>query len=264
MAFRPGAFTVTYSIETPWTDPPRVETTRTVVVRDVDECRQKGPCAHKCAPEAQCVNDATGAGYSCVCPRGTVGDGFGVRADVFRAFDENEKWKIPLGFVNATGCADDHPPTVSLHGAEVEHVMLRGVDALAELSHLHAEAPGKLCHRDGHEHCATATDLDYRGELAPLSLVTASAPVHLGDDNYVVAYEAKDDAGNVGRADMKVKVRRVSYRRPRGSSVYASTAATRISSAETPLGLFRGQGRGDADRPRRPGTLPRTGRGDGG
>lgn len=118
---RTGDFTVKYTVQTNWTDPPYVSAERRVRVTDVDECRValdaayaadcKG-CAAQCdfANGASCVNlDGT---YTCECPSCTEGDGFAP------GFAPRPDRAAPSGFAGGTGCRDTCAPALELLGED--------------------------------------------------------------------------------------------------------------------------------------------------
>jgi hypothetical protein len=104
-----GEYKVVYSVVANWTTQKKVTATRTVVVRDINECRlpQTHPkypkWHHMCDPPASCNN--TIGGYECHCPPGSVGDG---------ALPLAENQRRPGNFRNGSGCVDIRPPVIEL------------------------------------------------------------------------------------------------------------------------------------------------------
>jgi len=118
-----GDFTVTYSVATPWTNPPIVSITRTVRVTDLDECSINSLEANILCPEllpkcdfasgAKCKN--MNGSYTCRCPRYTHGDGF-LPISNFEKDSEGNFIVAPTDYTGGTGCIDNKKPTITLKG----------------------------------------------------------------------------------------------------------------------------------------------------
>ena len=121
-----GAFTVNYTVATPWTVPNFARTTRTVVIDNVDECEVSGGALGASCPElvAMCDYDA-GAScrdeigtYTCVCPVGTEGDGYRpiprLRPDGKGGYAGGTM--VPRGYAGGTGCRDTSEPVIEILG----------------------------------------------------------------------------------------------------------------------------------------------------
>ncbi|KAL3806826.1 hypothetical protein ACHAXA_003298 [Cyclostephanos tholiformis] len=121
-----GAFTVNYTVATPWTVPNFARTTRTVVIDNIDECEGSGGALGASCPElvAMCDYDA-GAScrdeigtYTCVCPVGTEGDGYRpiprLRPDGKGGYAGGTM--VPRGYAGGTGCRDTSEPVIEILG----------------------------------------------------------------------------------------------------------------------------------------------------
>lgn len=118
-----GRFHVNYTVATPWTSPPYVRVTRTVVIEDIDECSlnpniYSKRCPHlipKCDIEAGATCQNTIGSYTCKCPQYTSGDGFftikGTQAD-----ERGNFLDAPNGYLGGTGCRDTSKPRIDLLG----------------------------------------------------------------------------------------------------------------------------------------------------
>jgi hypothetical protein len=118
-----GSFQVNYTVATPWTSPPYVRVTRTVVIEDIDECSLDVEKYETQCPEliplcdirsgAVCVN--TIGSYTCKCPEFTTGDGFRHIASFIPDKDGNFIG-APSGYKGGVGCRDTSKPTILLKG----------------------------------------------------------------------------------------------------------------------------------------------------
>lgn len=89
-----------------------------VTVVDVDECSldpnsaeaQCPSCRVQCHQHAKCENRV--GSYTCVCPACMTGDGF-------KQLMTTKHSKVPMGYVDGTGCVDSCAPAITLLGARV-------------------------------------------------------------------------------------------------------------------------------------------------
>lgn len=212
-----GEYEVTYTITTPWTDPPFAEVTRKVIVEDLDECSlseeqlkslEERGCESlipKCVPEAQCQNNI--GSYACECPEYTSGD----------------------GFLNGTGCVDTHPPLITLLGpstkvfrtaaaAGLSGVLSTSPSATSEKEKRRLRYEGdinylitstnekELCATSENiilNNCVTAVDITPFGKVDLTSKVTLGTLEQVEDqaekDNeflWKIGYNVADEAGN--------------------------------------------------------------------
>lgn len=199
---RPGTFPVEYAVATPWTDPPFVQTTRTVVVVPRRLCGLLSKDANHscpelvpdCRPEARCVDSEDG-GWTCECPEGLAGDG---RSE-------------------GDGCRDEEPPTISFSGDDPLILRVsnaRGVlpseedDDAEDRAARHEADLRTLLARDGGGSwcgtppCATATDRA-PGGLVKVDVVVGeperTTPLDVDEQRALawrIPHDAVDDAGN--------------------------------------------------------------------
>ena len=130
-----------YTVATPWTTPDHVSATRTVIIENVDECLlpREGVVAKTC-PElvAMCdfdsgavCSDEVGS-YTCICPKGTEGDGF---LPIARLKPDSVKGgysgsMVPVNYRGGTGCRDTSKPVIQILGPNPKTLRVAKVSAL--------------------------------------------------------------------------------------------------------------------------------------
>jgi len=113
-----GSFDVIYTVSTPWTTPSSVSVTRTVNIRDFDECKLKpSDGVYRTCPElvsgrcdvgATCKN--TNGSFMCECDKCSSGDGF------LPLPKNHDNVVTPAGYKGGNGCKDSCAPTIKLSG----------------------------------------------------------------------------------------------------------------------------------------------------
>jgi len=112
-----GTFDVVYTVSTPWTTPSSVSVTRTVKIKDLDECALSPShsvfrtcpelVTSRCDSLATCKN--TNGSFMCECKKCSSGDGF-------LPLVNPKKVVTPTGYRGGTGCKDSCAPNVKLVG----------------------------------------------------------------------------------------------------------------------------------------------------
>jgi len=145
-----GTFTVNYTVATPWTTPNFVRATRTVVIDNVDECQLSGEKQNR-NPElvAMCDYDAGAickdevGTYSCICPRGTKGDGFRpisrLKSDGKGGFTGI---LVPTGYSGGVGCNDVVAPVIELLGPNPKRFRVARASGIKGVINLHGDNNG--------------------------------------------------------------------------------------------------------------------------
>lgn len=131
-----GNFSVTYTVATPWTNPPLASISRTVQVEDLNVCslsssQTKALCPElipKCdeAAGATCVNVV--GSYTCECPPFTSGDGF-LPIPAIKNDSNGYFIGAPKNYTGGTGCVDTSKPKIELKGPNPKKIRICSCDS---------------------------------------------------------------------------------------------------------------------------------------
>ncbi|CBJ26995.1 conserved unknown protein [Ectocarpus siliculosus] len=205
-----GTFTVNYTLNTEWMDPPVQYILRHVTVEDVDECALDigSPqaacygCKPSCHKHARCENRV--GTYTCQCPACMGGDGF-------EPFTPRKSGTLPAGYDGGTGCKDTCAPVITLIGddplvmtvglnTDIAGNPIRGKDYTQELASLITRtAGGALCNDGLGSRCATVIDNNgtHQGvDITHNLKILEPEPSKKDPLQWKVSYNAVDEAGN--------------------------------------------------------------------
>ncbi|CAM9381123.1 unnamed protein product [Chrysoparadoxa australica] len=217
----PGKYTVEYTIQTPWTDPPFQKALRHVIVEQANLCAMSQKAKDRCpslVPHCSERAVCTPPLGTCKCPPCFEGD----------------------GLRDGSGCKDVCPPLLSVRspGEVFKTCKCSGLlggdlpsrrDFDTELKEIvRTQGGDALCRQD--RPCVTATD-DGRDVT---DRITVGLPVREGEYTWKLPYDAYDEAGNRAKTVYRtITVQEVSLEEMEGKGAGPKKSARELN-RETP------------------------------